>query len=146
LVSAKVTAIRYANARAPRERATSRKRNGKLAQKRVTTENGTHPPAFAQRPDTAQALPLARSHRSTDGPAYPDARNPMNYRHAFHAGNFADVFKHSILLGLLESLKSKHTAFCYFDTHAGRGRYDLRSEHAAAGALAHLCQSRARTQ
>ena len=54
----------------------------------------------------------------------------MNYRHAFHAGNFADVFKHSILLGLLESLKSKHTAFCYFDTHAGRGRYDLRGEEA----------------
>ena len=55
---------------------------------------------------------------------------PMNYRHAFHAGNFADVFKHSILLGLLESLKSKQSAFCYFDTHAGRGRYDLRSEEA----------------
>ncbi len=54
----------------------------------------------------------------------------MNYRHAFHAGNFADVFKHSILLGLLESLKRKQTAFCYFDTHAGRGRYDLRSEEA----------------
>lgn len=55
----------------------------------------------------------------------------MNYRHAFHAGNFADVFKHSILLGLLESLKHKQSAFCYFDTHAGRGRYDLRSEEAA---------------
>src|SRR4051812_36921574 len=55
----------------------------------------------------------------------------MNYRHAFHAGNFADVFKHSILLGLLESLKQKQSAFCYFDTHAGRGRYDLRSEEAA---------------
>ena len=55
----------------------------------------------------------------------------MNYRHAFHAGNFADVFKHSILLGLLESQKQKQSAFCYFDTHAGRGRYDLRSEEAA---------------
>ena len=55
----------------------------------------------------------------------------MNYRHAFHAGNFADVFKHSILLGLLESLKRKQSAFCYFDTHAGRGRYDLRSEEAS---------------
>jgi 23S rRNA (adenine2030-N6)-methyltransferase len=54
----------------------------------------------------------------------------MNYRHAFHAGNFADVFKHSILLGLLEQLKRKDSAFCYFDTHAGRGRYDLRSEEA----------------
>lgn len=55
----------------------------------------------------------------------------MNYRHAFHAGNFADVFKHSILIGLLEALKGKQSAFCYFDTHAGRGRYDLRSEEAA---------------
>jgi 23S rRNA (adenine2030-N6)-methyltransferase len=54
----------------------------------------------------------------------------MNYRHAFHAGNFADVFKHAILVGLLEALKSKQTPFCYFDTHAGAGRYDLRSEQA----------------
>ncbi|MGH8174145.1 MAG: 23S rRNA (adenine(2030)-N(6))-methyltransferase RlmJ [Rhodanobacteraceae bacterium] len=54
----------------------------------------------------------------------------MNYRHAFHAGNFADVFKHSITLGLLESMKGKQAAFCYFDTHAGRGRYDLRGEEA----------------
>jgi 23S rRNA (adenine2030-N6)-methyltransferase len=54
----------------------------------------------------------------------------MNYRHAFHAGNFADVFKHTILIGLLESLKAKQTPFCYIDTHAGAGRYDLRSEQA----------------
>ena len=54
----------------------------------------------------------------------------MNYRHAFHAGNFADVFKHAILISLLEALKTKQTPFCYFDTHAGAGRYDLRSEEA----------------
>ena len=54
----------------------------------------------------------------------------MNYRHSFHAGNFADVFKHAILIALLESLKAKQTPFCYFDTHAGSGRYDLRSEEA----------------
>ncbi len=54
----------------------------------------------------------------------------MNYRHSFHAGNFADVFKHAILIGLIESLKTKQTPFCYFDTHAGSGRYDLRSEEA----------------
>lgn len=54
----------------------------------------------------------------------------MNYRHAFHAGNFADVFKHAILIGLLESFKAKQTPFCYFDTHAGAGRYDLRGEEA----------------
>ena len=49
----------------------------------------------------------------------------MNYRHAFHAGNFADVFKHVILLGLLEALRAKPAPFCYVDTHAGRGDYDL---------------------
>jgi 23S rRNA (adenine2030-N6)-methyltransferase len=54
----------------------------------------------------------------------------MNYRHAFHAGNFADVFKHTILVGLLEALKTKQTPFCYFDTHAGSGRYDLHGEEA----------------
>lgn len=54
----------------------------------------------------------------------------MNYRHAFHAGNFADVFKHAILVALLEALKAKPAAFCYVDTHAGRGRYDLRGDEA----------------
>lgn len=54
----------------------------------------------------------------------------MNYRHAFHAGNFADVFKHTLLIGLLDALRAKPAAFCYFDTHAGRGRYDLAGEEA----------------
>jgi len=54
----------------------------------------------------------------------------MNYRHAFHAGNFADVFKHTILLELIDALEAKPSAFCYVDTHAGRGRYDLRSDEA----------------
>lgn len=50
----------------------------------------------------------------------------MNYRHAFHAGNFADVFKHLVLVALLEGLKRKEKGFAYFETHAGAGRYDLR--------------------
>jgi len=54
----------------------------------------------------------------------------MNYRHAFHAGNFAYVFKHTILIGLLDALKQKPTPFCYFDTHAGAGSYDLRGVQA----------------
>ncbi len=58
------------------------------------------------------------------------AGKPMNYRHAFHAGNFADVFKHSILIGLLESLKSKQKPFCFMDTHAGRGHYLLNDSEA----------------
>ena len=49
----------------------------------------------------------------------------MNYRHAFHAGNFADVFKHIILARCLEHLKAKPTPFRVIDTHAGIGRYDL---------------------
>lgn len=49
----------------------------------------------------------------------------MNYRHAYHAGNFADVFKHTVLLALIESLQSKPTPFCYVDTHAGSGSYVL---------------------
>ena len=49
----------------------------------------------------------------------------MNYRHAFHAGNFADVFKHAILLVLLDALAAKDRPLCYFDTHAGRGSYRL---------------------
>jgi 23S rRNA (adenine2030-N6)-methyltransferase len=52
----------------------------------------------------------------------------MNYRHAFHAGNFADVFKHVVLVALLKALLKKDTPFCYLDTHAGSGRYDLASE------------------
>ena len=55
----------------------------------------------------------------------------MNYRHAFHAGNFADVFKHTILIGLLQALREKAAPFCYFDSHAGAGRYDLRGTEAA---------------
>lgn len=58
------------------------------------------------------------------------APRPMNYRHAYHAGNFADVFKHTALVALLETFKSKPTPFCYLDTHAGRGSYDLGGEEA----------------
>jgi 23S rRNA (adenine2030-N6)-methyltransferase len=54
----------------------------------------------------------------------------MNYRHIYHAGNFADVFKHCILVLLLESLLRKEKPFCYIDTHAGLGVYDLQSEPA----------------
>lgn len=49
----------------------------------------------------------------------------MNYRHAFHAGNFADVLKHVVLIMLVEHLKRKPAPFFYLDTHAGRGLYDL---------------------
>ncbi len=49
----------------------------------------------------------------------------MNYQHAFHAGNFADVHKHVVLTRILEYLRQKPAAFRVIDTHAGCGRYDL---------------------
>jgi 23S rRNA (adenine2030-N6)-methyltransferase len=49
----------------------------------------------------------------------------MNYRHQFHAGNFADVMKHVLLIQLVRALQQKPKGFLYLDTHAGRGRYDL---------------------
>ncbi|KQT50775.1 lactate dehydrogenase [Aureimonas sp. Leaf454] len=55
----------------------------------------------------------------------------MNYRHAFHAGNFADVHKHALLVTLVEYLKRKDKPFRVIDTHAGRGRYDLASDEAS---------------
>lgn len=54
----------------------------------------------------------------------------MNYRHAFHAGNFADCMKHALLVWLLRALARKPAAFRVLDTHAGIGRYDLGSEEA----------------
>lgn len=49
----------------------------------------------------------------------------MNYRHGFHAGNFADVVKHIALIAVLVHLKRKATPFAVIDTHSGRGLYDL---------------------
>ena len=57
----------------------------------------------------------------------------MNYRHAFHAGNFADVIKHVVLTRILVHLRGKPTAFRVIDTHAGAGLYDLRGEEARRG-------------
>jgi 23S rRNA (adenine2030-N6)-methyltransferase len=49
----------------------------------------------------------------------------VNYRHHFHAGNFADVVKHALLVQLIRALQKKEKGFLYLDTHAGRGSYDL---------------------
>ena len=56
----------------------------------------------------------------------------MNYRHAYHAGNFADCMKHALLVWLLRTLQRKPGAIAVLDTHAGSGRYDLASEAATA--------------
>ena len=57
----------------------------------------------------------------------------MNYRHAFHAGGFADVIKHIVLVRILIYLQEKPAAFRVIDTHAGAGLYDLTSEEARRG-------------
>ncbi|OKP77266.1 23S rRNA (adenine(2030)-N(6))-methyltransferase RlmJ [Ensifer adhaerens] len=54
----------------------------------------------------------------------------MNYRHIYHAGNFADVLKHAVLARLVTYLQQKEKAFRVLDTHAGIGLYDLSSEEA----------------
>lgn len=55
----------------------------------------------------------------------------MNYRHAFHAGNFADVLKHAVLMRILAHLMRKDTAIRVIDTHAGAGLYDLKGDAAS---------------
>lgn len=57
----------------------------------------------------------------------------MNYRHAFHAGNFADVMKHAVLALIVEYLRKKDKPFRVIDTHAGAGLYDLTADAAARG-------------
>jgi 23S rRNA (adenine2030-N6)-methyltransferase len=57
----------------------------------------------------------------------------VNYHHEFHAGNFADVFKHAVLCRILSYLRGKPAAFRVIDTHAGAGLYDLAGEKAMRG-------------
>jgi 23S rRNA (adenine2030-N6)-methyltransferase len=57
----------------------------------------------------------------------------LNYQHAFHAGNFADVHKHAVLARIICYLKAKPAALRVIDTHAGAGRYDLRGAEATRG-------------
>jgi len=71
----------------------------------------------------------------------------MNYNHAFHAGNFADVIKHIVLVRILIYLQDKQAAFRVIDTHAGGGLYDLTGDEARRGGewltgIARLLQAR----
>ncbi|EHD23702.1 MULTISPECIES: 23S rRNA (adenine(2030)-N(6))-methyltransferase RlmJ [Brenneria] len=54
----------------------------------------------------------------------------LSYRHSFHAGNHADVVKHTVQSLIIAALKEKEKPFLYLDTHAGAGRYQLSGEHA----------------
>ena len=53
----------------------------------------------------------------------------LSYRHAFHAGNFADVLKHSVLSLVLDYMTRKEKGFCYIDSHSGAGMYQLADEY-----------------
>ncbi len=71
----------------------------------------------------------------------------MNYRHAYHAGNFADCMKHALLLLLLRAMQRKDKPLLVLDTHAGTGRYDLAGTEAAKtgewrGGISKLLQAR----
>ncbi len=61
---------------------------------------------------------------------FPTALAMLSYRHAFHAGNFADVLKHLVLIQILDYLVLKEKAICFIDTHAGAGGYALNSGYA----------------
>ena len=52
----------------------------------------------------------------------------LSYRHAFHAGNHADILKHTVLINILESLNLKDKPYTVFDSHAGSGIYSLQDE------------------
>ena len=69
----------------------------------------------------------------------------LSYQHGYHAGNAADCHKHLVLVMLLRRLQQKATPLCYFDSHAGRGLYDLESAEAkktndAAGGILRLAE------
>ena len=71
----------------------------------------------------------------------------MNYRHAFHAGGFADVIKHIVLVRILSYLQDKPAPFRVIDSHAGAGIYDLTGDEARRGGewhtgIARLMQAR----
>lgn len=55
----------------------------------------------------------------------------MNYRHAYHAGNHADVFKHLVLARIFALLGRKDTPYAYLDSHSGVGLYDLQGDEAS---------------
>mgnify|MGYP001548048714 FL=1 len=54
----------------------------------------------------------------------------MNYRHAFHAGNHADVLKHLVISRIIALLSRKEAPLAYLDSHAGVGLYDLQGDQA----------------
>src|ERR1051325_8890737 len=79
-------------------------------------------------PPWKDAVPIAAANSSRVHDASNAHETRMNYRHAYHAGNFADVHKHVALVAVLLHLRKKETPFAVIDTHAGRGLYDLAAD------------------
>src|SRR5437016_3103158 len=65
------------------------------------------------------------SNAPKNSPDHIEPQRALNYRHIYHAGNFADVLKHIALLSVLLHLRKKQKPFAVIDTHAGRGIYDI---------------------
>jgi len=86
-------------------------------------------------PTQLETSPAARAFDDMGYFPRPNVVTPatMNYRHAFHAGGFADVIKHIVLVRMLIYLQEKQAPFRVIDTHAGAGRYDLTGEEARRG-------------
>lgn len=82
----------------------------------------------AQRPILRLQVLFGYTVANFDIPGNPDYM--LSYRHSFHAGNHADVLKHTVQSLIIEALKEKEKPFLYLDTHAGAGRYQLSSAHA----------------
>src|SRR5581483_9410202 len=94
-----------------------------LARQRIASFAGA---ADARRAGTSVVIARRRWRLLSKRPAHA----VMNYRHDFHAGNFADVIKHIVLVRILIHLQEKNAAFRVVDTHAGAGIYDLTGEEA----------------
>lgn len=73
---------------------------------------------------------IPSSFRSFRRGRWASSRSFLSYRHIYHAGNSADVLKHSIYIATLQHLNAKATAYRIIDTHAGSGWYDLLDDHA----------------
>ena len=82
----------------------------------------------------AEYFPASCGRGTIASRAFPDPIYMLSYRHAFHAGNHADVLKHFVELELLHYLAQKDKPYWYIDTHAGAGCYALDSEYAEKNA------------
>ena len=99
-----------------------------MAQAARSTQLSTEPRHFAQKTAIYGrcACPFGRAETRVPLPL----RAMFSYRHAFHAGNHADVLKHTTLIATLQHLTEKEVALAVLDTHAGAGMYRLDGDYA----------------